>query len=282
MLSTAALLRGISCEISSAAVCISAFILETFSLSRKTLTWWVIKGDKSREALSIRQICPSSQSLFSSIQGNHACLTLAVSDTLTKEFTQMFNLLCVNNPFPQWDIHQARGLTDSSVSLVLEIVCAARSCFSDFQILCWIHFGLVLKAVFWLPSVSPKIIFFLFSPKFWAYLLNCECPCIDEGESSVNGCTVHNKQEKADGCSVNGASPLDLTGRETFSLSEFLKAHWFFILAGFICFWMTAVLLSLGAEPFTGLHVSLVFLILAHLGFLHRTSFFPLCMKNTH
>lgn len=32
----------------------------------------------------------------------------------------------------------------------------------------------------------------------------------------MNGCTTQNKQEKADGCSVNGASPLDLTGRDLF------------------------------------------------------------------
>lgn len=103
---------------------------------------------------------------------------------------------------------------------------------------------------------QPKWFFFC---KLQTGLLNWECPCIDVGESSINGCTVCKKQEKADGCSVNGASSLDLIGRETFSLSEFLKAHWFFILAGFICFWITAVLLSLDIEPFTGLHIPLFF-----------------------
>lgn len=38
-------LRGVSCKISSSALCISAFRLETFILSWKTPAWGVIKGD---------------------------------------------------------------------------------------------------------------------------------------------------------------------------------------------------------------------------------------------
>lgn len=72
VLSTAALLRGVSCKISSSTVCISAFILETFSLSR-TLTGWIIKGDKSRSHLSIIEICPSSQSFIRQHSGK-SCL----------------------------------------------------------------------------------------------------------------------------------------------------------------------------------------------------------------
>lgn len=173
-------------------------------------------------------------------------------------------------------------LVDSSLPLALEVFCAPRRLFSAFQIMAWLGLGLVLRADFWHHSVPPQIIYFSFFPKFWACLLHCECPCIDEGESSLDGGTGCGEQEKADGCSANGASPFDLTGRGTFSLSEFLKAHWFFILAGFVCFWTTAVLLSLDAEPFTGLHISLVFLILAVLGFQHRTSSFLLCIENTH
>lgn len=66
---------------------------------------------------------------------------------------------------------------------------------------------------------------FSFSPKFWASLLQWDCACIDEGESGLGAGAGRGEQEKADGCSANGASPFALTGRGTLSLSQFLKAH---------------------------------------------------------
>lgn len=208
--------------------------LKTFYLAvfREIISVW-------HEAVGIFKLC------------SHCCVRYLL---LQKNFHKCLISEHVNNQFLYQDIHQAWGLMDSLVSLSLEMMCATRSCFCELELLCWA--SLFWKTVCWLPLMSTKMIFFC---KLQTGLLNWECPCIDVGESSINGCTVCKKQEKADGCSVNGASSLDLTGRETFSLSEFLKAHWFFILAGFICFWITAVLLSLDIEPFTGLHIPLVF-----------------------
>lgn len=107
----------------------------------------------------------------------------------------------------------------------LALFCAPRSSSPAFQILAWPGLGLVLRANFRHLSVSPQIIDFSFSPKFWASLLQWDCACIDEGESGLGAGAGRGEQEKADGCSANGASPFALTGRGTLSLSQFLKAH---------------------------------------------------------
>lgn len=132
VLSHTALLHGVSCKISSSTVCILAFLLGTFSLSKKTLKW-VIKGDKSREAF----VNNTNLSISEFIQ-QHAG-KLCLFDTV---FLKLFCWLCqlllhklhkclvslhVNNPFPQGSIHHARDLMETLVSLALKIVCEQRA-----------------------------------------------------------------------------------------------------------------------------------------------------------
>lgn len=145
---------------------------------------------------------------------------LFASDTLTK--AQMFDLSACEQPVSPvgwtwgWS-HRSPWHRRQCPQQVLSPISKLCACFGLFCFL-RLFFGS-------LYVIQDDALFSSPPAKFWAHLLNGKGCRVDKGESSVNGCTARTRQEKADGCSVNGASPLDLTGRETFSLSAFLKAH---------------------------------------------------------
>lgn len=163
--------------------------------------------------------------------------------------------MCVNNQISLWDVPQAHGSIPCPGSG--GILCT-RGSFVPSK-------GCPGLAGPWLSGLIPGT--FLCHPHhsffFFPLHFGPVCPSVDVlvwMKEKVGRVEVQDVGSRTRQMAALLMGLLHLSHRERdLSLSPLLKAHWFFIPAGFVCFWTTAVLLSLDAEPFTGLHISLVF-----------------------
>lgn len=185
--------------------------------------------------------------------------------------------MCVNKQISLWDVPQAHGSIPCPGSG--GILCT-RGSFVPSK-------GWAGLAGPWLSGLipgtflcHPTSFIFLFSPTFWACLPQCGCAGMDEGESRQGGGAGRGEQDKADGCSANGASPFIPQGEGPFIVtiaqsSLIFHSSRICLLLNHCCAFIIRCWTFHWAAHFTS------FLILARLGFQHRTSSIPLCIENT-